>query len=117
MRRDRKDEEWQPEMPPLEVGHWLVGYLFEIGPTMPAGMGSGLISHQEIAAWQALSGVRLKPWEARALRLLSAEYLRESREAEKRERPAPWNPGEVAPEDLSAVADAMRESMRRRAAL
>ena len=40
---------------------------------------------------------------------LSSDYLRESREAEKPGRPAPWQQDEIAPEDLDTVADAMRK--------
>lgn len=116
MRKGRDDEDWHPEMPELEAGAHLAGYLFEIGPTMPAGMGPSAITHQEIQSWQALCQVRLKPWEVRALRRLSFEYLRESREAEKADRPAPWKPVDYVP-DLSSVADQMRKAMQKRASL
>jgi hypothetical protein len=117
MRKDRGDDTFSPEMPPLEVGGYLATYLFEVGPAGSGAMGPTVITHQEIQSWQTLTGIVLQPWEVRALRRLSGEYIAESRKAEKRDRLAPWQPGAIAPEDLSAVADAMRKSMQRRAAL
>lgn len=37
------------EMPPCDAQH-LVGYFFEMGPTMAAGMGDAPLSHSEIDA-------------------------------------------------------------------
>lgn len=116
LRRARDDEDYQPEMPPLEVGGYLAGFLFEIGPTMPAGMGPAMISHQEIESWQTLAGITLKPWEVKTLRRLSSEYIRELREAEKPDRPAPWQPVDYVP-DLGGVAEQMRNAMKKRANL
>lgn len=115
-RRELKDDTWEPEMPPVDAGGYLVGYLFEAGPTMPGGMGPAILSWAEIGSWQARTGTPLQPWEARFLRRLSAEYLWQSRDAEKLDCPAPWKPAEVEPEQLAATADAMRNAMRRLAA-
>lgn len=78
------------QMPPLMWGDYLIGYLFEFGPTMPAGMGNGPLSAVEIAAWQGLLGIEFQPWEARLLRRLSSEYLAESYAATKRDCPPPF---------------------------
>lgn len=78
------------EMPPLEWGDYLIGYLFEFGPTMAAGMGSGPLTGAEILAWQDLLGIEFDPWEARLLRRLSNEYVSESYLASKRDRPPPY---------------------------
>ena len=78
------------EMPPLEWGDYLIGYLFEFGPTMAAGMGSGPLTGAEILAWQELMGIEFEPWEARLLRRLSNEYVSESYLASKRDRPPPY---------------------------
>ncbi|MEG2030580.1 MAG: hypothetical protein RR376_08035 [Janthinobacterium sp.] len=88
------------EMPPLEWGDYLIGYLFEFGPTMAAGMGSGPLTGAEILAWQKLLGIEFDPWEARLLRRLSNEYVSESYLATKRDRPAPYG----APPVLKKVA-------------
>ena len=74
MRDNRKDENYTPDMPPTNAGGYLVAYLFEVGPTMASGMGMGPVTHQEIAAWQSLTGIPLTPWDARAIRRLSIEY-------------------------------------------
>lgn len=66
-----------PRMPPLSVGY-LVDYLWEIGPTMAAGMGEAPITHGELLAWQENTGIELESWEARLLRRLSIEYLNQS---------------------------------------
>lgn len=107
MRRDRKDDSYQPEMPPLNAPH-LLGYLFEIGPVMAAGMGSGPITHEELQAWQQGTGIELQPWEVRTLRRLSQEYLTESHKAEKSDCPAPWD-GEKP--DPAIAARILREHM------
>ncbi|MFA7278908.1 MAG: hypothetical protein WC100_02325 [Sterolibacterium sp.] len=83
-------ETYMPEMPPLEEGSYLVGYLLELGPVHASGMGQGPISHESILAWQALTGIELEPWEARLLRRLSCDYLSESHRAQKLGCEPPW---------------------------
>ncbi len=78
------------QMPPILWGEYLIAYLFEFGPTTPAGMGSAPIGAIEIAAWQDLLGIEFQPWEARLLRRLSNEYLAESHAATKRDCPPPF---------------------------
>jgi len=89
MRRDQSDEEYQPDMPEVDA-EYLLAYLFEIGPTVAAGMGAGPISHEELRAWQANTGIELEPWEVRTLRTLSKDYLIQCAKSEKRDCPAPW---------------------------
>lgn len=93
LQTDKKDDDYQPEMPPIDGGY-LVAYLFEIGPTMTAGMGSGPITHGEIESWQRITGVELNPWEARTLRRLSVDYLVESQKATDIKSEAPWTESE-----------------------
>jgi hypothetical protein len=76
-------------MPELYSGRYLVGYLFEIGPVVPAGMGNGPISFSEIDAWSGITGRVLSPWEARILRELSIVYLNQQFLSEKPDCPAP----------------------------
>jgi hypothetical protein len=94
--------EYMPELPPLSHGGYLISYLMELGPTMAAGMGAGPISHQEILAWQALTGITLQPWETRFLRRLSGEYLNEQHRAEKLGCIPPWKPADYKPEPTAA---------------
>lgn len=72
-------------MPELEGADYLIGYLWEVGPTV----NSGPVTHQELRAWQAGIGIELQPWEIRFLRRLSGDYLRESFLATKPDSPAP----------------------------
>ena len=111
MRAERKDEGYVPELPPVDGAAYLVAYLWDIGPTMVAGMGLGPLTHEEIRAWQSNTGVWLQPWETRILRQLSMDYIVEMRDAEKAGHPAPWNPTPSAA-DLSSVADRMLHSIR-----
>ena len=77
-------------MPPIEWGVYILDYLFEVGPTMPGGMGSGPLTFSEIEAWQRTVGILLSPFEAQLLRRLSVEYFGESHAATKIDCPAPY---------------------------
>ncbi|MGK5049605.1 hypothetical protein ACQ4WP_27470 [Janthinobacterium sp. GB4P2] len=90
-RRERIEKDGREiEMPPLECGEHLIGYLYEFGPTMAAGMGAGPVTFVEMEAWQRARGINLHPWEARLLRRLSCDYLAESHKATKWDCPAPY---------------------------
>lgn len=89
MRVDMKDEGFEPPMPPIDAGAHVLGYLMEIGPVMP---GPAAISHQELRCWQDNTGVVLEPWQARAIRALSLEYLAEMHRAEAPDATPPWTP-------------------------
>lgn len=69
---------------------YLVEYLFEVGPTVSAGMGPVILGWRDLQAWQELIGIDLAPWELRLLRRLSADYLSQSLKAEKPDCPAPF---------------------------
>jgi hypothetical protein len=97
-------ELYQPPMPPLDGADALLGVLLEIGPTLAAGAGEGPVSHEEIAAWQRNTGIELAPWECRALRAASQQYISESYRAVKRNAPPPWAPPDV--ERRPVVSDA-----------
>lgn len=78
------------QMPTIEWGAYILAYLFEVGPTMPSGMGSGPLTFSEIEAWQRTVGIFLLPFEAQLLRRLSVEYFGESHAATKFDCPAPY---------------------------
>lgn len=84
------DEGVEPEMPPLEWGEYLIGWLFEVGPTVFTGMGAGPVPPPNIESWQRQSGLTLSPWEFKTLLRLSAEYSGESSLATKPDRSAPF---------------------------
>ena len=111
MRAARKEPDYWPEMPSAEGADYLLGYLWEVGPTMVAGMGAGPVTHQELRAWQANSGIQLQPWEARILRRLSIDYLAEMSRADQADCPAPWQAVEAVV-DHAAVANKMRHAIR-----
>lgn len=103
-----------PDLPELGPERYLVDYLLEIGPTMPTGMGVAPLSHGEIAAWQSNVGICLQPWEARALRMLSIEYVGTRAEAADPACPPPYlSTGNV--DRRRAVSRAIGEAFGRRA--
>lgn len=63
-------------------------------------MGESALGYLEMAAWQAISGIELMPWEARLLRRLSGEYAAMRHKAEEQSCPPPYN-GPV--DDLAAM--------------
>lgn len=87
------DDKYNPEMPPVEGAAYLLGYLWELGPSMAANGYPG----PAIIAWQTLTGIELQPWETGFLCRLSNEYQAESRRAEKAHCRPPWK-------SLSAIA-------------
>ena len=89
-RKDMETRGRSIEMPPLDCGDYLIRHLYDIGPTIAAGMGSGPVTYSEMEAWQRVTGIQLLPWEASLLRRLSGEYAAESFAATKRDRPAPF---------------------------
>jgi hypothetical protein len=80
---------YQPEMPPVEAARYLIGYLWEVGPTTAG----HVLTHAELRAWQEDEGFDLAPWESRTLKRLSADYLSETIKARRKDHPAPWKEG------------------------
>lgn len=116
MKRDIGEPKYVPPMPETSGGEYLIGYLFEVGPIVPAGMGVGPVSHQELLAWQSLMGFTLSPWETRVIRRLSGEYLMQSRLAEKRDCKAPWQAAEAITE-VTTAALSLKELVKQMANL
>lgn len=104
------------EMPPCDA-FYMVAFLFELGPTVAAGMGNGPITHSEIAAWMDNTGIALNAWEARTLKRLSLEYLGESQRATAIDTPAPWLEAEYVTAAPNRKSEAVRNSLRALAAL
>ena len=98
-------------MPPCSDMHF-VGYLYELGPTVAAGAGEGPITHVEIAAWQANTGVVLDGGEARLLRSLSLAYLSASHQAKEADCKPPWADAPYAKPAVNQVAARMKAAMR-----
>ena len=100
----------EPQLPECDAVY-LADYLWQVGPTVAGGMGPAPLSHQEIAAWQANTGIELSSWETRTLRSLSVAYLNESHEAKKPVRPAPWLPTQRE-EARMTVAKKVKDALR-----
>lgn len=111
-RRERLKEDGigTPDMPPC-TAPYLVGYLFEIGPTVMAGMGVSAVPHSEIESWQRNTRIRLSPWEARTLRRLSVDYAAESQKSTQRDAPSPWQ-SKDAKVDRLVQANVMKNAFR-----
>ncbi|MBP7647149.1 MAG: hypothetical protein KA751_10400 [Comamonas sp.] len=111
-RRERLAKEGitHPAMPPCQA-EYLLGYLFEMGPTAQTGMGEVPITHRDIAAWMGNTGIRLSPWQARTLHRLSLDYVTESHKATRSAHPAPWQAADQQLESVLAsnnIKDAIR---------
>jgi hypothetical protein len=80
-------------------------------------MGDRPISEQELAAWQANSGIELDAWEARTIRRLSKAYLAQRYAAEKPNCPQPYlgteDDQEAMAQHVDAQIDAVFSGMRR----
>lgn len=98
-------------MPPLEWGGYLVEYLFELGPTMAAGMGAGPLMPSELHAAQQLLGIQFQPGEARLLLRLSRDYLAESHRATEYNCEPPWCDETVQNIDVAETANRMEQEM------
>lgn len=102
----KADGKLDPEMPPTDC-EFMVGYLYDIGPTM----GDRAISYQEIESWQRNTGVDLDSWQARTLHRLSVEYLVQAHNAKRRDCPPPWAaPG--LPPVVSLKTEDLKQSLR-----
>lgn len=92
-----------PPMPPNPAPH-ITDRLVEMGLTEAAGMGAVPLSWREIDAWCRRCAIDLPPWEGRLMRRLSADYLAESRRAEKETCPPPW----LAPANEAVIQAELR---------
>lgn len=105
-----------PEMPPCDATY-LVALLFEIGPSVAAGMGQAAIPHSEILAWQSNTGIKLTAWEAMTLRQLSICYVDQSYKSTEPDCEAPWKSEDVDAATKQRNSDAVRRSIRAAAGL
>lgn len=71
---------------------YLTDWLFEIGPSVPNGMGETVIGWPDLAGWQELIGVEVKPWEARLLRRLSRDFIAARYDAKEPGCRPPYDP-------------------------
>ena len=98
----------RPVVMPENPLPYITDRLFEIGPVIPAGMGSGMVTWRDLSAWQDVTGIRLQAWEGRLLRRLSGVYLEQSRKSEKPDCPAPWMDGDEIAASRDRVASGLK---------
>lgn len=82
----------EPDLPPPGLAAHLVEYLLDVGPVLSTGFGPSPVTHGELAAWQANTGVELQPWEVRGIRRLSGIYLEQAEQSRAADCPPPWLP-------------------------
>lgn len=103
-----------PDLPPIGAAGHLVGYLFDAGPVSHGSMGPVPLSHADLAAWQANTGIELQAWEARGLRKLSTAYVAASQDAQQADCP-PFYIEKPANDHRQAVSDGVRSIFGARA--
>lgn len=106
-----KDEGKEPRLPWIDGGEHLVLWLMEVGPAASSGMGMERISYREIGEWQRLCGIPVQPWEVRALRRLSGEYIQQSEISRDPLCPQPWLE-ELPDDDRAQVSDKISQMFR-----
>jgi hypothetical protein len=77
-------------MPSIEWGHYLLDYLWDVGPTVDGAMGPARLTPPVLQSWEWETGIQLRPWQSKLLRRLSSEYAAESHMATKPDRPPPF---------------------------
>jgi hypothetical protein len=95
-----------PPLPDAGPAAHLAGYLLDAGPVAYGGMGPVPLTHADIAAWQANTGVELTAWEARTLRGLSMDWVGMLQTAAQPDCAAPWV--ELQDDTRQRVADRVR---------
>lgn len=108
--------EYEPPMPDLDSGGYLLDYFWEIGPFSPGATYPVPLSHLEIQAWQHNTGIELSAWQARTMRSLSEEYVAQLRLGESSTCLPPWSEG-ITREQRAAAARSVRAAVRAMAGL
>lgn len=99
------------KFPPPPLCEYMVGYLFDAGPTQPGSGGATPLCHSEIAAWQSNTGIELDAWQASTLRALSVAYVNQSRLSVATDCPPPWAP-ELKPVERVDVSKQVQNAMQ-----
>jgi hypothetical protein len=109
-----KDRGTDPPLPPVEHAARLLSLLLDLGLAGSGGMGVAPVSWTELAQWQRLTCTPLAPWEARALRQASFEYVAQLGKSTDPACPAPWADAPTD-DDRARVAGGLRELFSARA--
>lgn len=104
----------EPPLPPIEHAGRLLSHLLDLGLAGSGGMGPTPVAWHELQAWQRLTGQPLQPWQARALRQASVEYVAQLGKSADPACPPPWAE-EPDEQDRQRVADRLSQAFRTRA--
>lgn len=88
----KDDPDYQPPLPPLETGKYLIDAMFQVGPAVPSGMGSAVVPFSEITNWSKETGRDYQPWQLECIHRLARDYVNTLAGAQKRDFPRPWHP-------------------------
>jgi hypothetical protein len=100
----------EPPLPPIQHAHRLLSLFIELGMAGASGMGAAPLSWSEIAQWQSLTAQPLQPWEARALRMASVEYVGQLHQSTDPACPPPWS-AMPTEDDRQRVASGLRQML------
>lgn len=81
----------------------LLSLFMDLGMAGTGGMGAAPLSWAEMAEWQRLTAHRLQPWEARAIRQASVQYVNQLHRSTDPACPPPWA-ADPTDEDRQRVA-------------
>jgi hypothetical protein len=91
------------DMPEVSYGMHIINWLFEAGP----GNDGKPITWPDLKSWRDMTGTRVNPSEAMALRQLSCEYMAELNSARNPDRCAPN--GDKTVENMNGLLNALRK--------
>ena len=93
-----------PELPEC-VAHYLLEYLFDVGPTI----NDGHLTYEEISAWQSSMGLELTPWETQQIHKLSRDYISQAYKSTAFDCPAPFTDSVRLEQQRELVENKFRE--------
>lgn len=91
------------DLPPVDLGAYLLGYLQELDFCMKGESGMSALSFFELSAWQDSTDLRLSSWEILALKHLSGEYVNQLHRSRDPDESAPYQT-----EDLPRIREAVQ---------
>ena len=100
---------------PIAFLEYLLEVFYEIGPTGYGAAGPIPLTDADLLAWQQNHGIRLQPWEVRAVIRLSKQWIDWAHRGRDPACASPW-PEYVDPPEVTRVrAERMRETFGRMA--
>lgn len=90
------------KFPPIDGLEYLIEFALEVGLYETR--------WQDIEGWSRVTGITLTPWEANALKRISAAYTGAVGTFEGKDLPQPWHDGKVS--NANAIAEATKRTLR-----